>query len=115
MDWEPIKDKMRKKVINPEGFTIQMAEIKKGHVPDPHRHSHEQVAIILEGECDYYIDGKAYRMIPNSVLVIPPGAEHYIVVTGDNTVVNLDIFTPPKTERKKKTLVHKQTPLTQKL
>ena len=37
MDWEPIREKMRKKVVNPEGCTIQIAEIEKGHTPGPHR------------------------------------------------------------------------------
>ncbi|MDF2654626.1 MAG: hypothetical protein K0R19_1100 [Bacillota bacterium] len=98
MDWEPIREKMRKKVVNPEGCTIQIAEIEKGHAPGPHRHVHEQVAIILAGECDFYIDGIAYHMIPNTVLVVPPNAEHYIVATSDETVVNLDIFTPVRPE-----------------
>lgn len=98
MDWEPIREKMRKKVVNPEGCTIQIAEIEKGHTPGPHKHMHEQVAIILAGECDFFIDGEAYHMIPGSVLVIPPNSEHYIVATSNETVVNLDVFTPVRPE-----------------
>ena len=37
-------------------------------------------------------------MIPNTVLVVPPNAEHYIVATSEETVVNLDIFTPVRPE-----------------
>lgn len=105
MDWEPIREKMRKKVVNPEGCTLQIAEIEKGHTPGPHKHIYEQVAIILAGECDFYIDGKAYHMIPGSILVIPPNAEHYIIATSDETVVNLDVFTPVRPEYKQSPIV----------
>lgn len=105
MDWEPIREKMRKKVINPEGCTIQIAEIEKGHTPGPHRHMYEQVAYILQGECDFYIDGVPYHMIPGTILVVPPNAEHYIVATSDEIVVNLDIFTPVRPEYKQGSIV----------
>jgi quercetin dioxygenase-like cupin family protein len=105
MDWEPIREKMKKKVINPSGCTIQIAEIEKGHKPGPHRHIHEQVAYILQGECDFYVDGVPYHMIPGTILVVPPNAEHYIVATSDETVVNLDIFTPVRPEYKQGPIV----------
>ncbi|MCI2001259.1 MAG: cupin domain-containing protein [Clostridia bacterium] len=107
LDWQPIREKMRKKCFNPAGCTIQIAEIEKGHTPGPHKHIYEQVAYILQGECDFYVDGYPYHMTPGTIMAVPPMSEHYIVATSDETVINLDIFTPVRPEYKQGEIVRK--------
>ena len=63
-------------------------------------HSHEdfdQLALILEGEANYYIDGVARRMGPGSMLLVPKGAEHYIEPLTE-PCINLDVFAPPRAD-----------------
>jgi quercetin dioxygenase-like cupin family protein len=41
-----------------------------------HRHPHEQVATILEGEFELTIDGETQVLRPGTVAIIPPDAVH---------------------------------------
>ncbi len=34
-------------------------------------HPHAQLAIVLQGQCDYYVDGKPYRMKEGSWVFVP--------------------------------------------
>jgi len=68
--------------------------VKPGHEPHPHKHDFEQIVFILEGECNYHVDDRVFACRPGSMLRVPPNTMHYIEVTGNQTVLNLDIFAP---------------------
>lgn len=80
--------------------TVQVGKIENGNEVKPHVHEdHDQIAIILEGECDYYAGGVAHRMKPGSWVTVPKGVEHYIhVYYSPVPVINLDIFAPLRGE-----------------
>ena len=60
---------------------------------------HAQLAIVLQGQCDYYVDGKPYRMKEGSWVFVPADVEHYIhVYDSDVPVMNLDVFFPERME-----------------
>ncbi len=85
----------RKKLWSGGGATLQMMEFCNGHPINPHSHDYEQIAMILQGEADFYVDGVKYRMTAGSYLVVPPHAEHYIHVHDSAVpVINFDTFTP---------------------
>ena len=89
----------RKKLITGEMATLQIMEFCNGHPLHPHSHSYEQIAIITQGVCDFYCDGKKYRLGAGSYMVIPPNAEHYICVHDSPVpVINLDVFIPKREE-----------------
>ena len=76
------------------------ALVKNGNEVNPHSHpENEQVALLLEGECDYYVDGVPYRLTPGSWVTVPKGVEHYIHVY-DSPVpcMQMDIFYPIRPE-----------------
>lgn len=80
-----------------EKLMCTINEIHMGHEMWPHTHPNEQIAIVLQGVCDYYVDGMPHRMTRGSWVVVPPEAEHYInVVDGSEPVLNMDIFSPPR-------------------
>lgn len=83
-----------------DDVTFQLGKIDNGNEVKPHVHEEfDQIAIILEGECDYYVDGKAHRMTPGSWVTVPKGNEHYIhVYDSSKPVINLDVFTPLRKE-----------------
>lgn len=72
-----------------------LCEIQNGSPIGPHTHPHEQVAIVLEGECDYYVDGVPYRLTPGSWVNIPPHVVHYAhVYRSPVPCLQMDVFSP---------------------
>ncbi|MPN17019.1 hypothetical protein SDC9_164368 [bioreactor metagenome] len=99
-EWRPgSREKIRGKCFQGENMTLQVGEICTGHVPGPHSHPYEQIVYIMDGECDFYVDGVPYPLSKGCLMSIPPNVEHYIVAKGDVPVINLDIFTPKRPDR----------------
>ncbi len=89
----------RKKIFPGEKASFQIMEFCNGHAIHPHSHSYEQLALILQGTCDFYCDGKKYRLTEGSFMAIPPNVEHYIHVHDSLVpVINLDVFIPARPE-----------------
>jgi mannose-6-phosphate isomerase-like protein (cupin superfamily) len=82
-----------------EHVCCTMGRVENGHEVKPHTHPHDQIALVIEGECDYYVDGKPYRLTPGSWVTVPGGVEHYIHVY-DSPVpcMQMDIFCQPRME-----------------
>ena len=59
-------------------MTVTLGKVTPGHIPGPHAHEYEQLVFILQGECDFYVDGKPYRLGPGCVMAVPPdgGAQY---------------------------------------
>jgi quercetin dioxygenase-like cupin family protein len=97
----PVKEKVTRRVFNEaERCTVTRATLEYGHKPGPHTHEYEQIAMIMQGEADFYIGGVAYPMTAGGIIAIPPNVEHYIVVTSKDTpVINMDIFVPKRSDR----------------
>lgn len=99
LPWQPFREGVRRKVFTGEGMTIHIGEFQNGHQIRPHKHTYEQIAMILEGECDYYLNGEKNRLTPGGYLIIPSNVEHYIHVYDSSVpVVNLDVFIPRRDE-----------------
>ena len=99
--WEPVRDGIKRVVfgMSAEGMSCTISEVKAGHETKPHSHPSEQVAFIIQGTCDYYVDGVPYAMKPGSWIVIPPVVEHYIHVRDcKEPVLNIDFFVPHRPE-----------------
>lgn len=73
--------------------------LQNGHRVYPHSHPNEQISLILEGECEFYVDGKPYRLKAGNWIFVPSGLEHYIHVF-DSPVpcVKVDMIAPPGQE-----------------
>jgi quercetin dioxygenase-like cupin family protein len=78
-------DKLEKREIG-EGFqarfvhssnlTLAYWEIEPGASLPSHRHIHEQVVNVLEGEFELTLSGETLRLSPGSVVIIPSNVEH---------------------------------------
>jgi quercetin dioxygenase-like cupin family protein len=100
-DWELIRPGITRVVfgMSAKSLSCTIGEVKEGHETKPHTHPNEQVAIIIQGTCDYYVDGKPVRCKPGSWVVVPPNVEHYIhVFNSEEPVLNIDFFTPNRPE-----------------
>jgi quercetin dioxygenase-like cupin family protein len=96
--WEQVRPGVKRKVFTGEGATLSLNAIDPGHDPKPHSHMHEQIVYIIEGDCDFHVGDAVHRLLAGGLLCVPPDVEHYIVVTGDKPVVNLDVFTPKRAD-----------------
>jgi len=68
--------------------------IEPGNEVRPHRHTFEQLVYILQGEARYHVGDEVFECRAGSMLRVPPGQTHFIEVVGQETVVNMDLFSP---------------------
>jgi len=98
LEWQIVREGVKRKVFTGEGATVVLNELQPNHEPKPHKHVHEQIVYIMQGTCDFHVEDEVYSLKEGGLLVIPSNAVHYIVVTSDIPVLNLDIFTPKREE-----------------
>jgi quercetin dioxygenase-like cupin family protein len=99
-EWTQVREKVKVKVFQgADGSTITLNELSPGHTPNPHSHSYEQTVYCLKGSTDFYIDGVAHPIKEGCCLAIPPFAEHYSLNRGSEPVVDMEIFTPKRSDR----------------
>ena len=84
--WQDIRSGIRQVTLdtNLEHLCCTVGRVENGNEINPHSHENEQIAIVLEGECDYYVDGSMYHMTPGSWIAIPPRSVHYTIRTERN-------------------------------
>lgn len=84
----------RARVLHSERTSQSWVDIDAGASFPEHRHPHEQIVNVLEGELELTVDGMVHRMTPGTVYVIPPDVPH-----SGRAVTNcraLDIFAPTR-------------------
>ena len=96
--WKEIRKGVEQKAFSGSAATVALHRLMPGHEPRPHSHPHEQIVYILEGQIDFHIGEAVTRLGPGGLLVVPPGATHWGEVVGEETVLNLDVFTPKREE-----------------
>ena len=62
----------------------------------PHKHPFEQLVLIVQGRVRIHIGDEVLEAGPGSMVRIPPDAMHYAEPIGDEVVLNLDLFAPPR-------------------
>lgn len=88
-----LREGVRQQVFRGMHAVIGLTELDPGCEVGPHSHPWEQLAFILEGECDFHVGDEVVQVGPGDMFFIPPSAEHYADPTGyDETVVNLDVW-----------------------
>ncbi|HEY1448794.1 MAG TPA: cupin domain-containing protein [Caulobacteraceae bacterium] len=96
--WERVREGVERKAFSGDGATLSLNRLQPRHEPRPHSHPHEQIVYILEGQIDFHIGDQVERLGPGGLLVVPPNAVHWGEVVGEETVLNLDVFTPKREE-----------------
>lgn len=72
---------------------IGLTKLEPSLEPGPHSHPWEQLAFILEGECDFHVGDEVLQVGPGDMFFIPPSVEHYADPSDyDEPVVNLDVW-----------------------
>ena len=81
-----------------ELHTFGYVEIKKGSIVPEHRHEHEQITFILEGQLDMVIAGDPYSLTAGSYYIIHANVPHSAVAATDCVVI--DTFSPVREDYK---------------
>jgi quercetin dioxygenase-like cupin family protein len=82
-------------------MTLSFASLDANTFAPIHSHSHEQMIVVLKGEVDSIVDGKAYHVQPGDVVPIPGGVPHGARTFGEPAEL-LEIFTPARKEFEEK-------------
>lgn|GEM_PF-307440 len=100
VEWTNVREKIRQVCYQGADFvTCTLGEVTPGHTVGPHSHKYEQLVFIMQGECDFYVDGVPYRLGPGCMMAIKPNVEHYIKAVGTVPVLNMDIFSPKRPDK----------------
>jgi len=66
----------RARFVHADAMTVAYWTIDAGAALPEHRHVHEQIVNVLEGEFELVVDGRPHRLGPGSVFVLPSGVPH---------------------------------------
>lgn len=92
--WEEVREGVARKVVHGEKGTVVLNRLKSGHEARPHKHSNEQIAIIIKGQSKFTVGDKVYELGEGDVVTIPPNVIHFAEVTNGEDCYNLDVFLP---------------------
>jgi quercetin dioxygenase-like cupin family protein len=94
---EFVRDGVRRRGFGNAGALLVMNELTPGMKTFPHVHENfDQIATIVSGTANYYVNGVPHEVGPGSLILIPAGQPHYIEPTGTEKVLNLDVFGPAR-------------------
>ena len=62
--WRPIRKGIEQVTfgLSANNISCTVGTVENNAELRPHKHAIEQIAICLEGKCDYYVDGVPYKM-----------------------------------------------------
>ncbi len=81
-----------------ERMTLGLVEIEAGSQLAEHKHPHEQITYIIEGQLDMMIGGKPYSLTAGMVHVIPSNTLHSAIAKTDCKLI--DVFNPVREDYK---------------
>ncbi|MEZ3144208.1 cupin domain-containing protein [Halobaculum sp. MBLA0143] len=81
-----------------EETSVQQFEIEPGATVPEHSHPHEQAGYVARGELTFLVDGEERVVSAGDSYVLAGGEPHAAENRGDEPVVGVDVFAPPRTD-----------------
>jgi quercetin dioxygenase-like cupin family protein len=97
LEWEPITDAIRRKMITGDQMMIAHIFLDEGAVVPRHSHHNEQITYILSGALRFWIgedDPEVIEVGAGEVLHIPAHVPHKALALEDT--LDVDVFCPPR-------------------
>lgn len=94
LDREVVRRGVERVGFRGENVLLVMNWLEPGMEVNPHSHPFEQIAYIVQGRMRFTIGGEVLEAGPGSVVRIPPDVLHCGEPIGEETVLNLDVFSP---------------------
>lgn len=82
-------------IVSAERMTVSFATLAPSICAAVHHHEHEQIMVVVDGECDFILEGKLYPMERGDVIIVPSNAEHG-AYSSEKGCQLIDIFSPPR-------------------
>jgi quercetin dioxygenase-like cupin family protein len=76
MQSQSVAERYQRKVAHGENMSVARLEVGAGAITGPHRHTHEEVIILLQGRWRFQLPTGPIVLNPNQLLTIPAGVEH---------------------------------------
>ena len=102
-------DTVRGRRIQGERLTLAVVELAPNAVVPEHRHEHEQLGMVIQGEVDFTLDGETRHLGPGGTWRILSNLPHNVNAGPDGAVV-LDIFSPTRDDWDDRTIVEGSVP-----
>jgi quercetin dioxygenase-like cupin family protein len=83
-----------RKVFGGKNSMMTLNEIKADTQPALHSHPHEQITYIVSGCAEFVLGDEVLQVKAGDLLLVPPDVPHSLKVVGDETVLNIDVFSP---------------------
>lgn len=87
-----VAEGVRGRIVTSDTMTVAYMELNKGAVVPEHRHYHEQVVNVIQGELELTANGTVVILKPGIVMVLPPNTPHAARAITDAKVI--DVFHP---------------------
>ncbi len=98
LEFEDVRPGVRRAGFGTGNVQLVMNELRPGMQTRPHSHDFDQIAMVVSGRARFWLDGELVPMEPGEVLLIGAGVEHWAEPAGDEPVLNLDVFAPPRSD-----------------
>jgi len=82
-------------IVSAERITVTFGTLASGICAPAHHHEHEQIMAVVDGGCDFILEGKLYPMKKGDVIVVPSNTEHG-AYSSDKGCQVIEIFSPPR-------------------
>jgi mannose-6-phosphate isomerase-like protein (cupin superfamily) len=73
------------------GITFLLVNAPPGSGPALHKHPYEEIIIVQEGRATFVLDGVESDVQAGEIVIIPAGAPHRFVNSGDGGLRQIDI------------------------
>lgn len=93
---EPIDGVTLTILAGDERMNAQHFRVEPGAEIPVHSHENEQVGQVYEGRLTFLVDGEELVVGPGDTYAIPANEPHGARNEGEETVVGIDVFSPPR-------------------
>ncbi len=88
-----------------DAYTLTEATLPPGLGAPPHiHHEHEEAFYVLDGEVTFVVEGEGLVATAGDFVLVPRGTTHAFDISGDGDATYLCIFSPPITDKERKSL-----------
>ena len=89
---------LRRRAIRSSNAIVVRNELEPGMETYPHSHDFEQLSFIMSGHVRFTLGEEVHEVGPGSMFLIPAGFKHFAEPIGEDIVVNIDVFSPVRSD-----------------
>ena len=78
------------------GVCLIFVDAPPGDGPGLHKHPYEEVFVIQEGRCTFFVGEDEFEAAAGEIVVAPAGVPHRFVNSGDGPLRQIDIHVSPQ-------------------